>query len=1850
MSNIEQRIAGLSPEQRALLEKRLGGSAASTSEPDRAREPIAIVGMACRFPGGANDPSALWNMLRTGVDAVTEVPRERWNAEALFDADPTAPGRITSRWGGFIENVDRFDAAFFGISPREAAEMDPQQRILLEVACEALDSAGQTRDALAGGNMGVFVGAHGHSSDYLAMQNENLEELDSFSGTGAAHNLLAGRISYLFDVHGPAVVVDTACSSSLVAVHLAVQSLRLGESSVALAAGVNLILSPSFTVAASRMHMLASDGRCKAFDRRADGFVRSEGCGVVVLKRLSDAVAAGDPIVAVIRGSAINQDGHTNGITAPNGIAQQRVIERALADAAVSADSIGFVEAHGTGTALGDPIEIEALAAKIGRPRADGARCFVGSVKTNMGHLEGAAGVAGLIKAALVVRHAEIPANLHFTGLNPHINTRGTRFAFPTTLERWPTENAPRRASVSSFGWSGTNAHLILEEAPPSKTVPAIADGAPHVLPISARSAESLALMAKQYQERLASTNVTSLGDLCFTAATRRTHYEHRIAAVGRTPDELSQSIAKQLSKQSIVRRSTSNPRIVFVFPGQGSQWLGMGRTLLQREPVFRDAIVRCDAAIRTETGWSVRDELEATPDRSRLDHIDVVQPVLFAIEVALAELWRSWGVVPDAVVGHSMGEVAAAYVAGALTIEDAAKVIGRRSRRLRDIVGRGAMAVVELSAEAASAELAGLHDRLSVAVINGPRSTVIAGDPVALNALIASLTARDVFCRLVKVDVASHSPQVDELHATLLDDLRDVRPVAGALPIYSTVTAVPQAGESLDGSYWIQNLRKPVRFFDALRNLLADGYDVFLEMSPHPVLLAAVDDVIADAGTDAVALASLRRDADERAELFASLARLYARGSAVRWKTLWSNGGRVVTLPAYPWRDERYWLERTTPRHSRVAPERAATHPLLGAPLELAAPGTRVWQSVLDPRRTPWVGDHRLHGVPVVAASTFVEILLAAARQLMAADAIELADIAFERALYLRGDDTGAEIQVYATARPDGEYECVVFARDGAGWSRHARAIARVSRAQTASDLNVRSTVESISGDLAYASLEKIGVQYGSSLRGIASLQRSREAATASLVPVAARASSFVVPPAALDACFQLAVLSHFDSQSSGRLAMPRRVKVVRPWSGTRESSRVAANRSSETSGADVVNVTLTDPAGAVALEIVGLEFQAISDDDAVDDPSMWLYEPKWVADPLNQPGSVGRWIVLGNTAGESGRFASAVASSIAASGGSAQVIELDESLSVALERARLEREPWAGVIHCGALDATPVRELSAATLAADPVPGADSILRVLRGLDSGNWSGAPRLWIVTCGAVAASPSDRAELAIAQAGIWGMARVIEVEHPDRLGAIVDVDPGSPADVRATQLVDELRRGVAEPAVVMRGSARLVQRLMPQQASNIQRRVTFRADSTYLISGGLGGIGISLAEWSIAQGARRLITIGRTPLPARSQWDALPEADPAQPRVRAIQRLESLGASVHYWALDVANPDAVAAAFDDWRRDAWPPIRGIIHAAGLIEDRLLGDLDSHSLASVFAPKALGAWILHETARDAEWMVLFSSLASVWPSPGHGSYAASNAFLDALAHYRAGNGQHALSVSWGLWSGTGFGATAGGLRTQERLAEQGVFGFTPADGLSAFSRLLDTDAVHAALFAANRDTLAESAARHDVPLLRAIATIGAERRGASETSHLAHRTFADELRQIDGAERVARLQERVRRHAAAVLKLADGHLDVSAPLGAYGLNSILGLELRHLLERDLGLRLSATLVWNYPSVAALAAHLDSRLNPSASVDVSPAPAAPVAAPGALDTLVSRVAEISDDDALLALRSGKSRGSS
>ena len=1868
MSDIAKRIAGLTPEQRALLEKRLKGGVAAT--PAAAREPIAIIGMGCRFPGGSSSPEAFWQMLREGRDAVGIVPADRWDDEALYDPDPLAAGKIASRWGGFVEGVDRFDAAFFGISPREAIRMDPQQRVLLEVATDAFEQAGYTLERLAGSATGIFVGVHGHSSDYLWMQYAEPDEMDAFTGTGTAHNLLAGRLSYMFDLHGPAVVVDTACSSSLVAVHLAVQGLRAGECDAALAAGVNLILTPHFSIAASRMHMLAPDGRCKAFDQRANGFVRGEGCGALALKRLKDAMADGDPVLAVIRGSATNQDGHTNGITAPNGLAQRAVVERALQDAGVAAEDVGYVEAHGTGTALGDPIEIEGLAASVGRPRADGGRCLVGSVKTNIGHLEGAAGVAGLIKATLVVQQGEVPPNLHFTGLNPHINVRGTRFDFPVALQKWDAEGRPRRAGISSFGWSGTNVHMVLEQAPAPAVRSAVEGSGPFMLPLSARAPEALAELARRYRENLtAEPGAQALADLQFTTAVRRSHHDHRLAVVGRTAKELVAALDQALAAVPIATPFGQKPRVVFVFPGQGSQWLGMGRSLLDGEPAFRAAIERCDAAIRAEAGWSLLAELRASPDTSRLREIDVVQPTLFAVEVALAELWRSWGVVPDAVVGHSMGEVAAAHVAGILSLEDAARIICRRSGLLRQIAGKGAMAVVELSSDEAQAALAGHEDRLSVAVSNGPRSTVISGDPVALERVLAALTAREVFCRPVKVDVASHSPQVDVLRDALLEQLGGLAPRKGDIPIYSTVGAELRAGDAFGAEYWVQNLRQPVRFFDSLRGLLSDGHDLFIEMSPHPILLPAVDDAIAHLGASAITLASLRREEDELQVLRSSLGAFYARGGAVDWRRVARDGQATSNLPRYPWQRERFWLDGAG--GARPAWRGSAEHPLLGVRLEAAdRPGIWLWENVWGPNAPLCRYDHELQGLHVLAAAAYVELGLAAASSALGtpADAVASLDLIEPLRLPQAGERLRVQVVLSSAADPP---DFQVFSRAPDRWVLHARVrMGTVDRGApskaTLEEVRLRCPVE-IPGEALYARLAAVGVGIREELRGLGRVWAGERELIAECVAPASgvRPGGARLPAALLDAAFQLAAVSPRSVASSAAgldLHMPMRIEGAR-LGRLADARSIVVTSEADSQTHDLVKrqVVFFDAQGLRVGEIheVALRRLEVSPSGRPSDPSAWAHRLEWKPMPRPDQGTAegkaeGRWLVLADRRGIGRGLAAAleargatvvvatVSAALAREAPSRFQVRPTErtDLAALLDAATDGSVPLRGIVHLWSLDAEAHGDPTVAALLEAQQLGCESLVGLLQELANRRLEQPPRIFAVTRGAQAVVSGE--DPFAPTATLWGLGRVAAEEYPEAWGRMIDLDPSAAAGDSARALLDEVVGASSETDVGLRGGARLALRLVPLGDAVPSRGVVLRPEASYLVTGGLGDLGLEVARWMAARGARSLVLVGRKGLPPRESWgEGVPEA--LRDAVAVVTELERSGVRVHVASVDVADSVRVRALLEGLRAAGMPPLFGVVHTAGTIDDRLIADLDRDSLHRVLRPKLLGASVLARELEglDLDFFVLFSSLGSLMGPPGQASYAAANAFLDALAARRRARGLPALSVNWGAWTGKGFAATAGGARTAEGLEAQGIGSFSPKAALELLGRLMVGAPAQVAVLPLDPSKFLASG-RHIPPLLadlvRAQPSAGTPSTGGARGLILA----------MAPAERRAFLETHLQEHVAAVLKLEVARIEPHRPLGSLGLESLTALELRKRLEATLGLRLSATIVWSYPTVTALAQHLETRLSADAEAPrAASTQSAPVPPPTPTPAQAG-VDRLSEEEALQELLGGRGKG--
>ncbi|XXY19857.1 SDR family NAD(P)-dependent oxidoreductase [Sorangium sp. So ce216] len=1871
--------------------------------PSSISEPIAIVGLACRLPKAASVPG-YWRLLMGKVDAIVEVPPDRWNTKAFYDLDPAAPGKMTTRWGGFLEHVDQFDPQFFGISPREASQMDPQQRLVMEICWEALEDAGMSPHQLRGTQAGVFFGAMWQ--DYARLHAGRPDLIVQHTATGHDLSIIPARVSYTLGLQGPCIAVNTACSSSLVAVHLACQSLRAGECDVAIAGGVNLLISPESTVVMSKFGAMAPDGRSKAFDARANGYVRGEGAGAVVLKPLSLALAAGDPIYCVVRGSAVNNDGFSNGLTAPNPQAQEAVLRQAYARAGVEPHRVQFVETHGTGTILGDPIEAKALGAVLSAGRPPERPLRLGSVKTNIGHLEAAAGIAGLIKAALVLKHRTIPPNLHFEQPNPHIPFDQLHLRVPRDPESLRDEQEPAAAGVSSFGFGGTNCHVVLEELRSSsvhclplsagsqeelrsharalrsfltepeprprlpelcraagnrlsqqawrlaltvrseeqlveqlasfleeRTVPGMAvcrgpatpprvvfmfagqgsqwvsmgrdllgrepvfrdalerceqamrpyvdwsllaelsadkersrivmdtdviqpavfavqvalaalwrswgitpaavvgqsmgevaaahvagalsledaariicrrsqivksaggqggmaitelsledaqralagyedrlsiavstgpsttvlsgekgaleevlaalqgrnvfcrqvkvdyashspqmDGLrdellealrgiqprdttvpfystvtgaqiegveldeaywvrnlrdpvlfwpvvallaeerhdvfldinPHpllthpveqslshldrqgtvlpsmrreedgqavlleslgvlyalgasvhwqslypaevepiplpvpaappvdgaaasepeparaqVLLLSAQQPAALRDAAQAMASWLAPGNDFRLEDICYTASTRRSHHEHRLAVVGASTEELAASLeafSRGEAPPGAVQgqRASGPPRgLVFVFPGQGSQWLGMGRQLMKEEPVFRAALKACDRAFRRYCDWSLLERLNAGGDGPQLDRIDVIQPALFAIEVALAALWRSWGVEPDAVVGHSMGEVAAAHVAGALSLDDAARIICRRSQLLLRVSGRGLMAVVELSMEETQQLLEGYEELLSVAASNSPRSTVISGDPTALEEVLWFLEREKIFCRRVKVDVASHSPQMDPLREDLLEALSTLHPRASAVPIHSTVLGEPISGAELTAEYWVKNLRAPVLLSPAVQRLIETGHELFLEISPHPILLSAVEEGLRHAERTGAALPSLRRAQAERRVLLDSAAALHVQGRGVDWKRLHASGGRCVPLPTYPWQRARHWIQDEG--HGKLVPSTSngeAEHPLLGARFAVAAhPGSHFWQNTLSARLQPYLADHRVQGEVVLPGAAYIEMALSAAGEALGDTTYLLEDVAFERVLALPEDGARA-VQLALVKEGSGATSFHVSSlQDGAegAWLRHASGTLRPSELGASAE-PARIDVEALraelqaatSGDEHYKAMEELGLGYGARFQGVQRLWHGQGQALAEVrlpARVASQRQAYRVHPALLDSCFQVLIGLIVASQAQGAVKGTHvLVGVDRMQLYRQVDDEVLVHgrlRHGETArGAMLVgDLSLLDQQGTVVAEISGAWVKALEPETHAQLPEEdLLYGISWrrgadapAAPAADGSSRGGAWLILADRNGTG----DALASHLRARGEACVLVVADEqyrqiepglfqvnpadpaSFRALLEGAFGEKPRCRGVLHLWSLDATPTPALSRAALQADQQLGSVSIVHLVQALFQQGWRDTPRLWLVTRGAQAVA--GEAELSPAQAPVWGLGRVLALEHPELRCTLLDLGLSRTSE-DAEALLREILLDDKEDQIALRQDGRHLARLVRASFKDAESR------------------------------------------------------------------------------------------------------------------------------------------------------------------------------------------------------------------------------------------------------------------------------------------------------------------------------------------------------------------------------------------------------------------------------------------
>jgi acyl transferase domain-containing protein/NADPH:quinone reductase-like Zn-dependent oxidoreductase/NAD(P)-dependent dehydrogenase (short-subunit alcohol dehydrogenase family)/SAM-dependent methyltransferase/acyl carrier protein len=1236
MSTTSTSSSEVSPVKRALIALEDMKARLQASEL-RMSQPLAIVGMGCRFPGGADSPEECWKLLREGRDAVTEVPRDRWDIDAYYDPDPDAPGKMSTRWGGFLQGVDRFDPELFGISPREAVTMDPQQRILLEVVWEALERAGISPERLMGSRTGVFLGIATNDYAEILAQNTAPDRIDAYFASGVAHSIASGRISYCLGLQGPSVSIDTACSSSLVAVAQACQSLRVGDSDMAIAAGVNVVLRPDHGITFSKSRMMAPDGRCKTFDARADGFVRAEGCGVLILKRLSDAQAAGDDVLAVIRGVALNQDGASSGLTAPNGASQEALLRAALANAQLNPDDVAYIEAHGTGTSLGDPIEVRALGKVFGRDRDPDAPLLIGSAKTNFGHLEAAAGITGLIKAVLTLMHRELPPSLHFKTPNPHIAWDELPIRVVTATQPFPQRNGRRVAGVSSFGFSGTNAHVLIEEAPQAAVPAPQSDRPLHVLALSAKSESALRQLAGSFAQHIERHPTHSLADVCHTAAAGRGHFTHRLALKGADRVAVARDLRNWVAGEnsavwSEVSSAGVRPKIAFLFTGQGSQYVGMGRELYEREPVFRDVLDRCASVLASRLPRPLL-QVMFEDTTGLLDQTQYTQPALFVLEVALAELWRSWGVQPSMVLGHSVGEYAAACTAGVLSIEDGARLVAARGRLMQALPSGGVMMTVQGDHSGATERVvAEFSDRVSIAAFNAPGSRVISGESAAVAAVTKRLEQAGLLVQPLTVSHAFHSPLMEPMLAefgALAQSMEHRTPQVGWV---SNVTGgvLPFSDWSTRmGEYWRRHVREPVRFEDGVRSAVAQGVEYFIEVGPQPVLSGLGR---ATLGEDTVSwLASMKRNRDVWSQLLESLARLYVRGVRIAWPAVDAPYvRRRLTLPTYPFQRERHWVQMLP---QRVVHANAASHGLLGRRIDTPALSGALFASSMSAQSpAAFALDHRVFGAPILPGTAYIAMAAAAGTQLLHQDGIELRDITFNEVLGIP-ESQSREVQLVAHNTEGGALRIEIFSREDAtaGWTLHSAARAlkskvSLSRADSFEDARRRCT-ETISHDAFYADLQHRGLDFGPLFRGVASVRRGDRIAVSEVVLPEAlhgEAANYLIHPVLLDACVQLLAAAAAGTTSAEAIFLPVQIDVCRIAASSSPLTQCRAEAIvrdfHEAAQALTADVHVSDASGRCLASLEGIQLKRVGRsalERVGGDIAKWLIDLTWQPEP---------------------------------------------------------------------------------------------------------------------------------------------------------------------------------------------------------------------------------------------------------------------------------------------------------------------------------------------------------------------------------------------------------------------------------------------------------------------------------------------------------------------------------------------------------------------------------------------------------------------------------------------------------
>jgi 6-methylsalicylic acid synthase len=1736
---------------------------------DTTEEPLAVIGMSCRFAPDLDTPGQLWEFLRAGRSAVGEMPARRWDP---YEADPKTRAilRQTTRKGSFMQDIEGFDAEFFQITPREAEYIDPQQRIMLEMAWEALCDAGLPPTSLAGTDAGVYVAAN--SNDYGRRLLEDLDRTGAWAVNGTTFYGIANRISYFLDAHGPSMAVDTACAGSLTALHVACQGLRSGETSVAIVGGINIMSSPALVVALDAASATSPDGRSKAFDKAADGYGRGEGGGVVILKRLSDAVRDDDPVYGLVMGSGVFQDGRSDGMMAPNSEAQQRMLEEVYHRAGIDPNSVQYVEAHGTGTQLGDTAEARAIGSVFGPSRDSDDPLLIGTLKPNVGHVEAASGIAGVIKVLLGMRHGELPPSPH-EEVNPELGLESSKIRLVEETMPWPEGEHGMRAGVSSYGVGGSIAHAILQEAPAHQTdaVTRTLTVRPWVFPVSAAAGQGVRDLAGAVAEWVREHPDADLNSLAHTLTDRRSHLAHRAAVVAGDRDELLAGLDALVAGENSPAVAMGAARTfgdsdatgpVWVFSGHGAQWAGMGQELLRTEPVFARVIDELAPVFAEELGWTPREAIDAGGPWT----VTRTQAMTFAMQVALAEVWSELGLVPGAVIGHSVGEIAAAVVAGGLDRAGAARFACRRARALEQVAGRGAMAMVPMAFADVEQRLAG-RDGVVAGIAASPLSTVVSGDIDAVEALVAELDTDGIKARKVNTDVAFHSPHV---RGAVLDEVRRAADELHArdpqVTLYSTALADPRSGAPREGAYWATNLADPVRFHQAVRAALDDGARVFVEVSSHPVVAHSITETALDAGiADTQVAITLRREEPEQRTVLFNLARLHCLGSPVQW----SYPGELVDVPAVRWQHRPFWIFPDTPAEQGAGrghdPE---THTLIGGHTTVAsAPVQRVWQTELDMSNRPYAQSHKVVGVETVPASVVLNSFIGAAagdgdvpfglkdivfRIPLAAHPTRVVQLVMEqdkirlasRIKREQGDGGGVRDDEWlthttATVVPEPEVGFtpmedldVIKARCPEEWTWQ-----KVDDIFLGMGVNgytfpweVQELLRGDGEQITTVQVDHTPKRHPSSWTAVVDA-----ALTVSGVRVMTEDSSV------------LRTCSHLESLSY-KGAPPARIYVHTTY---------------DPRTPDTINMVVADDSGEVVCEARGLRYVKVQDigSGAVGPRDLvqeLAWEPVEVRPDAPQPRQA---LLVGQP-----------------EGGPALV----EALAARGVAGRAATDPAA--ISDGLLAAGDVVIVAPPALLPDETPEraarrcAQALVEAVQRIAAiPDEQKRPTVWTITRGVREGST----EAALAHAPLWGAGRIVAGERPDLWGGTIDVAGG--VDLASVAgLIGALPPN--EDVLSATAEGLFAARLQRLERPAEREAVDCRPDGTYLVTGGLGALGLEAARYLVEQGARRLVLVGRRGLPPRSEWNAV--SDPAvAAQVAEVVALEAAGATVRVLRLDISDPDATARALDPGALDM-PPIRGIVHCAGVVSDALVEKTSAENLDTTMGPKADGAMVLHRLypAGTLDFFTMFSSCGQFARLTGQVSYASANSFLDALAALRRSQGEAgATSFAWAQWIGRGMGETTGKATILE-AESRGLGGITVTEALRSWS--------YADRYGLPYVTVMRVMPGHTLPVFSHLSVTDADADNAADG--------ALDWSAVPAGELAEKVLAETHQQVAAELNLAPEDIAIDRPLLELGVDSVLTVALRVRLHRCFAVDLPPTILWSNPTVRALAGFLAGEL--------------------------------------------------